>query len=282
MRKNEMVVRVFLDTNVLTLFLEQNIFPKYVEYSPPVNFVTFEKCWNEIKGGYARHFLSHNFIRGCITEWEKIGRGSQEKDCRDWRTKEVGRQIVFRILNALNLSPEEARNLKKVLGRYNLDFEFGIAEEYQGMSLEEMETSFSLPNQDREATGILRMKQFYALAKSYLRDFYNSLETFRKQIGVEIVHEEQLYSKAHEKRMLLEDSYLPSKDAEIVFSAIVARCDIFATSDKELLRKSLTLGLNHPLRFVRVDLSRSIEEALKEEALKELDAALEEFLLMRS
>ncbi|MGO0122458.1 hypothetical protein [Desulfothermobacter acidiphilus] len=276
-KKNEKAVHVFLDTNVLIFFLKHNVFFKYTAYPFPIKFVILEKCWNELKNGYKRHFLNVQTICECVSKWKKAEQKGQEDKYTGDHTKEIARQIIFKILDILNLSSEEVADLKRALHRYDLNFEFGIAEEYQGTSLPEMETVFSLPSQDREARDILRMKQFYALTKSYLRDFYKDLEIIRKRAGIEMIYEERLFRKIMERSILLEDTYLPPEDTDIVFAALASGCDIFATNDKDLLKKLLTLGLNHSLELVRVNAvsPRSPEEVLG--ALKELDAALEEY-----
>jgi hypothetical protein len=263
MEVNSKSVRIFLDTNTLIAFLKEDRFAKYAHFSVPIQFVTFEKCLYEWKNGLKRCFLKKDFLVACIKNrcgQKIVNVGSYEE--------RAAQEIVAKVLDELRLPAREEVKLIEALKKYDLRFEFGIAEEYQWQSVEDMEERFCrfVRREEQGDTGVLWMKQFYRLVKPFLLKFYGDMDEKLKAEKVEIVYYDTVFgnpARVLDFRHLMESSYLPTEDLEIVFSAIATECGIFLTNDKKVRDYSLTLGLNHITNFRRLD---------------ELDDALEEYV----
>jgi hypothetical protein len=152
-----------------------------------------------------------------------------------------------------------------------LRFEFGIAEEHQWCTIEDLESRFYrfVCKSEQAETGQLRVKQFFKLAKSFLLDYYSKFDRLLESENIEIIYYDAVFGDTlHilDFRYLLNSSYLPTEDLEIIFSAIASKCRIFLTTDEKIYDRSHTLGLNHVTKFIELEFDK--EEPQEEESPK--------------
>lgn len=250
-----------MDTNALIAFLKEDLFAKYAYFLVPIQFITFEKCLYEWKNGLKRYFLKRDFLVTCI----KNRYGQKIRNFRSYEEL-AAQEIVLKVLDELRLKAYEEVKLIEALKKYDLRFEFGIAEEYQWQSVEDMKERFCqfVRRKEQDDTSVLTMKQFYRLVKRFLLKFYREMDMKLKKEKVEIIYYDTVLgdpSRVVDFRHLMESSYLPTEDLEIVFSAITTMCDIFLSNDNKVRDYSMTSGLNHITNFKRLN---ELDDALKE------------------
>lgn len=240
---------IFLDTNALIYLLTNGKLKSYGAY-PILQFLTFEKCIYEWKNGLKRHFINQEFVLRAIknpgknkeTSWEGIQASS----------------VITQELEYLALDEMELDKLVTAVKTYDLGYEFGIALENEDSSIEEMENQFrTFVHEDQQPdTGLLRLKQFYKLARDGIRLALNEFDELLDSYRVKIKYYDHVFGiplQILEFRSIMEDSYLPSEDLEIIFSAICSHCRLFVTAEKKILKHSRTLGLNYALEFVHLE-----------------------------
>jgi hypothetical protein len=240
---------IFLDTNALIQLLTSGKLASYKAF-PALQFITFEKCTYEWKNGFKRHFINREVVLRAIknpsknkdTPWEEIQASS----------------VIAQALEYLHLNETELNNLINAIKTSDLAYEFGVALENEGVSVEEMETEFyRLVRKDQQHdTGLLRLKQFYKIARDGIRLVLSEFDELLNSHQVKIKYYDHVFGiplQISNFRSMVEDSYLPSEDLEIIFSAICSHCQLFVTAEKKVIKHSRTLGFNHALEFVHLE-----------------------------
>lgn len=286
---NNDAIRIFIDTNVLIPFIKHDYFSRYRSFLVTLRFVTFEKCLYEWKHGIKRYFLDIGFLVNTIkkskSNYLHVDTGKLVKVSNE---KQVAETIITLTLNQLNLDVVEKSKLIETLKVVDLRFEFGVAEEYQWCTIENLESRFCrfVCKSEQAETGRLRVKQFFKLTKSFLRDYYSKFDRLLESENIEIIYYDAVFGdplNILDFRYLLNSSYLPTEDIEIIFSAIASKCRIFLTADKKVYNKSHTIGLNHVTKFIELQEEESPEIKLPEEKsgkliLTPLDMAIKELM----
>lgn len=247
--------KIFLDTNALISLVNSNKLTSY-QKAEGIEFVTFEKCLYEWKNGVKRYFIDPGFIIRTIKEGVTVG----EK-----REKNEGQLIINRAIKLLQMDNKELNKLIDALKKFNLEFEFGVALEYQGIDVQHMEDSFKkwIDDRDREDTGLLRLKQFYKCIREELNLSFNQLDNQIKSYCIRVLRYDEVFGdplKVIRFREMLNNAYLPTEDLEIIFAGLSSCCQAFVTADLKLIKRSFTLGLNHTLKFVDI---KNMEETFK-------------------
>lgn len=288
---NNDTIRIFIDTNTLISFIKHDYFARYKSFPVPIRFVTFEKCLYEWKNGIKRYFLDIGFLVSTIkkskSNYLHVDTGKLVKVSNE---KQAAETIIMQILNQLNLDVVEKSKLIERLKTVDLRFEFGIAEEYQWFTTKDMESNFYrfVCKDEQTETGLLRVKQFFKLAKSFLLDYYSKFDRLLESENIDIIYYDAVFGDPlHilDFRYLLNSSYLPTEDLEIIFSAIASKCRIFSTTENDIYRGSRTLGLNHATNFIKLEFEKKEspeakppEEKSGKLVLTPLDMAIEELL----
>jgi hypothetical protein len=240
---------IFLDTNALIDLLTSGKLKDYGAY-PILQFLTFEKCIYEWKNGLKRHFINQEFVLRAIK--------NPGKNKETTREGIQAASVIAQALEYLALDKVELNKLVSAIKTYDLGYEFGIALENEGNSVEEMGNQFRtfVQRDQQQDTGLLRLKQFYKLVRDGIRlaldEFDELLSTYRVKIKY-YDHVFGIPRQIVEFRTIMEDSYLPSEDLEIIFSAICSHCRLFVTAEEKILKHSRTLGLNYALEFIHLE-----------------------------
>ncbi|MCL6591845.1 MAG: hypothetical protein K6U80_18085 [Firmicutes bacterium] len=242
-----MGIKVFLDTNTLIGFFNSNEIEKYKKgYS--VEFVTFEKCLYEWKNGIKRYFINSDFLVSVI-------KGDFSHDTYE---SYVAISIICRVMDKLDIDVEEINQLVDTLKKIDLGFEFGMALEGENFACEELEERFErwVRHKDKNNKGILRVKQFFKCVIQELKGEFRIFDNWLKSNSIKVILYEEVFTDLQNVmkfRQILNDSYLPTEDLEIIFSGLSSFCSIFLTNDLKIIKRSRTLGLNHLMQFVRVE-----------------------------
>ena len=244
-----MSIKVFLDTNTLISFFNSNIFELEVfRGNCDIEFVTFEKCIYEWKNGIKRHLINIDFLISTI-------KGDFSNN--DYESS-VAKSIIYRAIDNLGIDCEEINQMVVTLKEIDLGFEFGIASEGIYLTCKEMEERFKrwVCSEDINKKGLLRVKQFYKIVIQELKGEFRIFDNWLQSNNIKVIHYEEVFMNPHNIirfRQILNDSYLPTEDLEIIFAGLSSFCGIFLTNDLKIIKRSRTLGLNHIMQFVRVE-----------------------------
>jgi hypothetical protein len=245
-------VKVFLDTNaIVSLVSDPQSFPDLTNY----NLCTFEKCIYEFGNGVKTRLFNQQFVVDFLNA--TLGETPEETQTKDKSfTERVAEGLIESTLKELGLKSDVFHSLVVATKRYDLRYEFGTAEEHP-----ELLSRSNALVEDNNDRGVFLLKRFYSLLRSKLGEELYQIEQKFRQFGLEVISYEQVFCSGNNMldfRMLLKDSFLPTEDLEIVFSAISQGCKVFVTDDgkakrKGILQDSRTLGLNYAIEFIGIE-----------------------------
>jgi len=234
-------MKVFFDTNVLVGIIDNN-----VKLSTEHDYFTFEKCVYEIKNGYKARLYDSAFLNILLSAQTN----------NDFSVlKPIDRTILdnfIPIISKDNYSEKQLIEIRKSLNKYLLKFEYGIASEYEFIDLPE-----------NDSIGLLKnlFKQFKILLRTILTDIDFKI----KEHEIKVLLYEQIFGldlAMSNFREILDDSLINTKDLEIVFAALKANCNLFISSDLQLIKETMTLGLNHTTSFEYLNPDKKIENEI--------------------
>ncbi|MBL7978061.1 MAG: hypothetical protein JNN12_06950 [Bacteroidetes Order II. Incertae sedis bacterium] len=228
-------MKIFLDTNLLIALIEKTNINLPIEHE----YYTFEKCIYEFKSGIKRKFVSPDFILDNLKAHKSQKNILDKNDA----TNRIAKYIMQNVLQTLQYNENELINLRNAIKRYNLYYEFGIAEEYEYVEIE-------------RDSDIGLMKNFFKQVKLYLRNYSYDIESDISSNKINVILFDQVFGNSYEIlnfREILDTCFINPKDLEIVYTALSFYCKIFLTSDKPLVKECLSLGLNHCTNFVYIN-----------------------------
>lgn len=234
-------MKVFFDTNVLVGIIDNNL-----KLSTEHDYFTFEKCVYEIKNGYKARLYDSRFLNTLL---------SAQIDNDFSVLKPIDRRMLnnfIPIVSKENYSEKQLIELRKALNKYLLRFEYGIASEYEFIDL---------PKNGR--IGLL--KNLFKQLKILLRTILTDIDFKIKEHQIEVLLYEQIFGLdlcMSNFREILDDSLINTKDLEIVFAALKAKCNLFISSDLPLIKETMTLGLNHTTSFEYLNPNKNIEDEI--------------------